>query len=279
GSGLFGPDALDVKKSDEYYKRIVTLREELAKLQKVYADARGLSAPGPAKDQPQKAAIVDPTAGKAIEALQQQLELSKLQGEARARLAAIQKLGASATAEEKAEAEQLATQIYRLDEAQKAATKSASEQAKSAEEVKRQQEANVTTVARLQEQLNQASMSGAELAARQAELSLNEYATAQQVQQVRDLAAALESVEEKKRLAQQAEDIRKSTLSEPERMLAEFQEQQIVLEKALAAQAITEEQFNATRNATYKKYTDERLAYEQKANAMQLQAGAQLFDG
>lgn len=279
GGGLFGPDALDVKKSDDYYKRIVTLREELSNLQKVYNDARGLSAPGPAKDQPQKAAIVDPTAGKAIEALRQQVELSKLQGEARARLAAIQKLGASATAEERSEAEQLATQIYRLDEAQKAATKSASEQAKSAEEVKRQQEANVTTVARLQEQLTQASMAGSELAARQAELSLNEYATAQQVEQVRQLATAISDLEDRKRLADEAEQIRRQTLTGPEQLALQYQQQQEILQQALDTKAITERQYYETSSALNRSYNEEIAKQEAAANSARLQAGAQLFDG
>lgn len=55
-----------------------------------------------------------------IEALKQQLELAKVTGEARARLAAIQRLGAEATAEEREEAAALAAQIYRLEESQKA---------------------------------------------------------------------------------------------------------------------------------------------------------------
>lgn len=270
-------DALLGKSSPE--ARIAEVEKELKQLEKVYADARGLSAPGPAKEQPQKATIVDPTAGKAIEALRQQVELSKLQGEARARLAAIQKLGASATAEERAEAEQLATQIYRLDEAQKAATKSASEQAKSAEEVERQQEANVTTVARLQEQLNQASLKGAELAARQAELSLNEYATAQQVEQVRQLATAISDLEDRKRLADEAEQIRRQTLTGAEQLTLQYQEQQAILQQALDTKAITEQQYYETSAALNRSYNEEIAKQEAAANSARLQAGAQLFDG
>ncbi|MGL4753053.1 MAG: tape measure protein [Aeromonadaceae bacterium] len=270
-------DALLGKSSPE--ARIAEVEKELKQLEKVYADARGLSAPGPAKEQPQKATIVDPTAGKAIEALRQQVELSKLQGEARARLAAIQKLGASATAEERAEAEQLATQIYRLDEAQKAATKSASEQAKSAEEVKRQQEANAETVAKLREQLNQASLKGAELAARQAELSLNEYATQQQVEQVRQLATAISDLEDRKRLADEAEQIRRQTLTGPEQMALQYQQQQAILQQALDTKAITEQQYYETSAALNRSYNEEIAKQEAAANSARLQAGAQLFGG
>lgn len=260
GSGLFGPNAIDLKKSDAAYARVVRLREELANLQKVYNDARGLSAPGPAADKPTKAAIVDPMAGKAIEALRQQAELAKLTGEARARLTAIQKLGSSATAEEKVEAEQLATQIYRLDEAQKAATKSASEQAKSAEEVKRQQEANVTTVAKLQEQLTQASMVGSELAARQAELSLNEYATPKQVEQVRQLATAISDLEaaektreEFKQLSQQVED----PLAKLER---ERTERLAIIQRYEELETSSHAQAELARSEVERQYNDQRLA-------------------
>lgn len=265
------------------------VRKEAMGLQDIIANFQGRPGSGaqgagqtkgtPKPTQPTVAPTTSAEGQKAIEALQQQLELSKLQGEARARLAAIQKLGASATAEEKAEAEQLATQIYRLDEAQKAATKSASEQAKSAEEVKRQQEANVTTVARLQEQLNQASMSGAELAARQAELSLNQYATPQQVEQVRQLATAISDLEDRKRLADEAEQIRRQTLTGPEQLALQYQEQQAILQQALDTKAITEQQYYETSSALNRSYNEEIAKQEAAANSARLQAGAQLFDG
>lgn len=251
-------DALLGKSSPEV--RIAEIRKELEQLQKVYADARGLSAPGPATDKPVKAAVVDPAAGNAINSLKQQLELAKLSGEARARLAAIQKLGASATAEEKAEAEQLAAQIYRLDEAQKAATKSASEQAKTAEELKRQQEANSATVERLTQQLELASLSGAELAARQAELSLNEYATAQQVGQVRQLATAITAVsdaerarDEFKQLTQQLED----PLAKLER---ERMERLAIIQRYEELETASHSQAEAARAEIERQYNEERMA-------------------
>ena len=57
---------------------------------------------------------------KSIARMREQLELAKLQGEARARLAAIQSLGAEATKEEREEAEMLAGQLYRLEQAERA---------------------------------------------------------------------------------------------------------------------------------------------------------------
>lgn len=61
----------------------------------------------------------DPEVQKRLASMRDELELAKLSGVAKARLQAIQKLGANATAEERAEAEKLATTIYDLNEAQK----------------------------------------------------------------------------------------------------------------------------------------------------------------
>ncbi|MDN5505916.1 MAG: tape measure protein [Comamonas sp.] len=61
----------------------------------------------------------DPEVQKRLASMRDELELAKLSGAAKARLQAIQKLGANATAEERAEAEKLATTIYDLNEAQK----------------------------------------------------------------------------------------------------------------------------------------------------------------
>ena len=54
---------------------------------------------------------------KAIENLKEQLALAKLTGEAKAKLQAIQKLGAAATKKEKAEAASLGAEIYKLETA------------------------------------------------------------------------------------------------------------------------------------------------------------------
>lgn len=260
-------DALLGKSSPE--ARIAEVQEELKKLEKVYADARGLAPPGPADDKPAKAAIVDPTAGKALEALKQQAELAKLSGEARARLAAIQKLGTAATAEERAEAEQLATQIYRLDEAQKAATKSASEQAKSAEEVKRQQEANVATVAKLREELTQAALSGGELAQRQAEMSLNQYATPEQVQQVRDLAAAISDLEAKKKAEQEFTQLTQQLEDPIAKLERERAERLAIIQTYEQLETDSHAQAEALRAETERQYQEQRMAAMEEAYRQQ----------
>lgn len=83
-----------------------------------------------------KPSIVKPTndeltaSQKAIQAMEKQLELAKLTGEARARLQAIQKLGVDATEAERAEAEKLAAQIYKLEEAHRSAGKAGNDAAR-----------------------------------------------------------------------------------------------------------------------------------------------------
>jgi tape measure domain-containing protein len=93
---------------EKYRKRLRAVDDEIAKRSK----APELSDP----EEPTTSA----EGQKAIARMREQLDLAKLQGEARARLAAIQSLGAEATKEEREEAEQLATQLYRLEEAERA---------------------------------------------------------------------------------------------------------------------------------------------------------------
>lgn len=269
GSGLFGPNSLDIKKAEEYEARLASLQAQSAKLSERLLKLQGTGFGGEAAQAPAKLPqasqpVTPPTTSaegqKAIATLQQQLDLAKLQGEARARLAAIQKLGADATAEERAEAEQLATQIYRLDEAQKAATASASEQKRTTEELARAQQSNVDTVTRLQQQLELAQLSGTALAQRQAELSLNEYATAEQIAKVRELAAAIQDVdsaeksrEEFKQLSQQLE----SPIAKLERERAE---RLAVIQRYEELETTSLAEAELARSEVERQYNDQRLA-------------------
>lgn len=119
---------------------------------------------------------------KYIESLRDRLALEQKVGLARKKLEAIQRLGADATKEEKDEAEDLVTQLHELEQ-QLEKTKGI--------------EKNAEAIAELEERLNQASMSSAELAQRQAELSLNEYATPEQIEQIRQVALALQQAGDK----------------------------------------------------------------------------------
>ena len=132
---------------------------------------------------------------KGLEALRQQAELAKLSGEARARYAAIQKLGAQATAAERAEAEALASTIYQLEQGRKAdttaLTQRTAEQKKAAAEQKRAAEENAAVVLTLEQEVAQLGLSTGKLAEAQNLLKLNAYATPEQVAQVKALTAAI----------------------------------------------------------------------------------------
>lgn len=129
----------------------------------------------------------DPEVAKRLQSMRDELELAKLTGDARARLQAIQKLGANATAEEVAEAQRLASEIYKLEAAQKAGTDSTKKSAEAAKE-------NQKVIDNLGRSLYEAGLAGEELEVVKAKAGLNEFATPEQVAQVEALARAIYSV-------------------------------------------------------------------------------------
>jgi TP901 family phage tail tape measure protein len=162
-------------------------------------------AQAPAKDPVKAASPIATTTEdgqKALDLLKDQLALAKLTGEAKARLQAIQKLGSAATEQEKAEAASLGEEIYKLESATKLLGETNKKQKteaeklakKSAEEEKKGIEENLKAIDALQEAIYQAGLSTAELAERKAELSLNEYATAEDIESVKALGTELEKL-------------------------------------------------------------------------------------
>lgn len=143
---------------------------------------------------------------KAIENLKEQLALAKLTGEAKAKLQAIQKLGAAATEQEKAEAAALGAEIYKLENATKTLGETNKKQKTEAEQLakraaaeeKRGIEQNIEVYAKLGSELAAVGQNARDVAMQQAELSLNEYATPEQVEQVRAMAGALYDLNEAK---------------------------------------------------------------------------------
>jgi TP901 family phage tail tape measure protein len=173
--------------------------EELADAQKKLSTPK---AQAPDKDPEKKAAIVSDTSEegqKALAAMKDQLALSKLVGEAKARLQAIQRLGATATDKEREEAANLGAEIYKLEEAKKTLgvtnkkQKTEAEQLakRNAEAEKKGIESNIEAFQKLGLELSNVGKSARDLAMDQAELSLNKYATPEQVEQVRAMASAL----------------------------------------------------------------------------------------
>ena len=136
---------------------------------------------------------------KIIAGLKQQEALAKKVGVERAKLAALQKLGEGASPEQREEAQRLAASIYQLEEAQKnqkaSDKKGISEneaiKKKAAAEEKKGIEDNIKVYQDLGAQFSRVGKNAKELAMDQAQLSLNKYATPEQVEQVRAMAAAL----------------------------------------------------------------------------------------
>lgn len=133
----------------------------------------------------------DPDVKKRLEGMKEELALAKLTGEARAKLQAIQKLGANATAEERAEAEKLASQIYSLEEGQKRAASASKAAGKEAATAAQE---NAKTIKGMREELDMAALSGDALAAAQARAKLNKFATPEDVKTVQQLGVELDRV-------------------------------------------------------------------------------------
>ena len=155
---------------------------------------------------------------KAIENLKEQLALAKLTGEAKAKLQAIQKLGAAATEQEKAEAAALGAEIYKLETATKALGASNKKQKTEAEQLakraaaaeKKELEDTQKVYSDYGEALAAVGQSARALAMDEAELKLSRakaIPTAQDIKLVRDLAAAQYDATQGKQLVSQFDPI------------------------------------------------------------------------
>lgn len=130
------------------------------------------------------------------QSMKNQIELAKRTGAARAELAALQRLGADATDEEKARVSELAKELYKLEQAQKKSASSTKSATKGRDEAAEAAKSNAKALADLREQLYQTTLDADELVQRQAELTLNEYATPEQREQIRALALELRQANE-----------------------------------------------------------------------------------
>lgn len=144
----------------------------------------------------------DPEVTKRLAAMREELELAKLTGEARARLQAIQKLGANATQAEREEAEKLAAQIFKLEESRKSAANTAKQSATDRNKAAREEfEALARNDEKLQEMATQIALlnlEGKELAITQAVLAMGKYATPEQIAAAEALGAALFDAQKRK---------------------------------------------------------------------------------
>lgn len=184
---------------DDVNQRMQVRRDRLVEIGKAQeALNKKPSGTGPATESP-ITPPADANAAKAIQDLKDQRDLLKVIGVERAKLAAIQKLGEGASPEQRQEAEALAASIYKLEQAeaqQKAAKKKGESEAekatkKAAAEQKKGIEENISEFQKLGVELANVNKGTRALALDQAQLSLNEYATPEQIQAIRDLAGAL----------------------------------------------------------------------------------------
>lgn len=173
--------------------------EELAEAQKKLSTPK---AQAPDKDPEKKDAVVSDTSEegqKALANLEKQKALAKLTGKAKAELQAIQALGDTATEKEKIKAAELGAEIYKLEEATKTLGATNKKEKTEAEQLaKRNSEAekkgiesNIEAFQKLGLELSNVGKSARDLAMDQAQLTLNQYATPEQIQTARDMAAAL----------------------------------------------------------------------------------------
>lgn len=229
--------------------------------------------------------------------MREELELAKLTGAARAKLQAIQRLGADATGEERIEAEKLAVEIYNLEEARRKLASTTKTETKSVDEVKKAHEDNAQTLARLTEELYQTTLSADALIARQAELMLNQYATPEQIEEIKRLNAELDKTRklEDRKKAFGDDPITKirgnvSPLSggqfdeQTERYEAEklaeqirFTEQQARLTEALELQLVTQQTYWDLEEELYQAHNDRMAQIDKARQEMQLASWAQGF--
>lgn len=188
--GLKETAAATQKRIDGYNAEIKAIQDRKVAQQKAESDKLKITAP---KNAPKT------DSQKALDDLAKEAELAKIVGVERAKLQAIQKLGDKATDAEKAKAAELAESIYNLENARKqeGATnkkeKTEAEQLakRAAAEEKRGIEQNIEVYSKLGVELAAVGQNARDVAMQRAELSLNEYATPEQIKQVRDMAGAL----------------------------------------------------------------------------------------
>src|SRR5699024_7321020 len=89
-------------------KQILEIKQKIAEAEKKASTTEA--------ERPQAIIERDPQADIQIAKMKERIELEKLSGEARAKLLAIQKLGANATKEQVEEAEKLAKTLYELEQ-------------------------------------------------------------------------------------------------------------------------------------------------------------------
>ena len=237
----------------------------------------------------------DPEVQKRLQALRDELELAKLTGEARAKLRAIQKLGENATKEEREEAERLAAEIYRLEEAQKALTKTTKDAAKEREKAL---EDDAKVLDKLAASLMTVGMNAEDAAAAAARMSLSEYATPEQIARVGELARLIHRIQEGAKFREkiEGEGVLSYVLGDVEPLrggyfdeqfaryeaeekaeIERYQKQADRLKEALEARAITMDRYHAIFEEMSRTHSQRMAQIEQAKNASMLSSASGFF--
>ena len=229
---------------------------------------------------------------KVIDALAQQNQQLRAQGVERAKIIALQKLGASATQQEKDAAVALAVENFNMQEAEKQRQKDAragiasrrkaeseaarekrkeeAEQRRADEQAKRGTEQNIQVFARLGAELGSVGKSARELAQDQAALALNKYATPEQVQSIRDIAAALYDAKYAQQQLAQVDPVAAAGV--------DYTQQLTALQELNAQKLLSDQQYLELKNAAETEYDARRLAAQEEIFAAQSRGNAFLID-
>lgn len=178
------------QQAGEFTRALQTINQEMGK--------RESGGGGPAVTKPADTGG-DPETAKRLQGMREELALSKLQGVERAKLAAVQRLGANATAEERAEAEKLAEAIYRNSEANKSVTSST----KASVEARKKDR---DVLAEMVRDLQLAALSGEALAVAKAKNQLSSFATPEQIADLERMAKALFAIDQQNQKRQKFGD-------------------------------------------------------------------------
>lgn len=265
---LFGPSKT----------RLAELRTLQAKLNdEIELTRKNLSARTPTQSTgPGRAEKTDTTEGqKAIQQLAEQNALARAQGEEKAKLTALQKLGAAATQQERDLAVALAVDTYRLTEAEKDRVKqkkagiteanklereAETARKKAAKELQTANDADQKQFMQLGQAISNVGQTAREAAQDAAQMSLSKFATADEIQRIRDMAGALYDLKGAKAALAQADPIAAQTQNYADELkqLQTLNDQKLLsdqrylelkhtaeVENAAAMKALNEENFKA----------------------------------
>lgn len=284
-------------------KRLDSLNAEIKAMQDARIEAIKAQNGGGGTSAGKPAPTTTADGQKAIEQLAEQNQQLRAQGVERAKIIALQKLGAGATQQEKDAAVALAVENFNLQEAEKARNKTSADGAaqrkrddeaaaaairRENEEAKRGFEANQKVIQGLALELANAALKGEELAVAQAKAKLNKFASPEDVAEVERLTRAIvqqQQVIANKQLAgqidpfvgaQQQRDQRLADIQTLEQ--AEILSAQRVNELKLQAETTYQEQVRALQEETFRQASVGNDLLIGTLNTLQ-QASSQAFVG